>query len=621
MERWMRLMSIICGVILGLNAAAFACTDPPCDISTSACSLSSGSVKRDTVNPFSVTLELCFSNVDGPCGGSPVVIPGLVLSQLDSFGDAVPSLTGIPFTPFTIPVDTTVCGSLTLTFPASAPAGERSFGLCISDPNCPNSVPDCTATVDITESVRVVPIEPAGCTLPDVETKRTFRIFNCTAIARTVDFTVTSIQTATTAFEDGDHFPISICPAPVPPGDPLDPIPPVLASTVIVPAGVGSYVDVAIASRSFPTCHEGSNCKYRFTAVDQATGEQSQAESTLMVINSTWNKLDGELTGSVGTNVLTVNLVNPFLDDDMESGAANWVHGADVGVDDWAIINTINSCSPPNAWFSADEATIKDVHLDTLPLQLPAGGAILQFNHIFNMESTFDGCVLEASIDGAPFIDIGNLITENGYNGTISTLFSSPIAGQRAWTGQIFLPCMRTTVDLSSFGNSRIVVRFRLACDNSTAGEGWYIDDVRVAAAVADDPCVVVGVGQPITVNLDASPAGPVMANYVLWVWGGPPASPTILRAGQNVFGLLANPSPLNLGGPQPFRCVRGGLPASVCAGVTEVNGPAKAPWSLTKASGLGQPTTLTLQALMQDDGALNNLNYSVTNAVILKVQ
>jgi hypothetical protein len=394
-----------------------------------------------------------------------------------------------------------------------------------------------------------------------------------------------------------------------------------LASTVSVPAGVGSYVDIAIASKSFPTCHVGSACRYRLTAVDMATGEESRAESTLMVINSTWNKLESTLTGSVGTNVLSVNLVNPFLEDDMEGGDANWVHGADAGVDDWAIINTGKSCSMPNAWFSADEASIKDVHLDTIPIQLPAGGAVLQFSHLFDMETGFDGCVLEASIDGAPFADIGNLITENGYNGTISTSFSSPIAGQCAWTGQIFAPCMRTTVDLSSFAGSRLVIRFRLACDSSTAGEGWYVDDVRIAAREEGDPCVVVGTGQPITVQMDASPAGPAMANYALWVWTGPPSQPTILRAGQNLLGYLTNPSPLNTGGPQPFRCVRGGLPAVVCTGVTQVNGPAKAPFSLTKASGLAQPITLTLQGLLQDNGANNTVKYSVTNAVILKVQ
>ncbi len=443
--RWLMTSALLFAV----NGGAQACTDPPCNISTSACSLSSGSVKRDLINPFSITLEFCLTNIDGPCGGSPVTIPNIVIAQLDSFGDATASLTGFPAPPFDLPVDTTLCGDLTLTFPSAAAAGERSFGVCLRDPNCPNSPPDCVATVNITETVSVVPIEPGGCALPGLETKRFFRVSNCTGIARTVDFSVTSIQTTTTASEDGDHFPISICPAPVPPGDPLDPVPPVLASTVNVPAGVGSFVDIAIASASFPGCHPGSACKYRLVATDQATGEESIAESTLMVINSTWNKIDSPLAGNVGENVLSVN---PVI--------------------------------PPST-----------------------------------------------------------------------------------------------------------------------------------------DPCVVVGVGDPVTVQMDAPTAGPVQAKYVLWVWPVGPTAPTFLNVGQTVLGYLANPVPLTGGGPQPFRCVRGGLPNVVCSGVTQVNGPALAPWSLTKNSGIAQPVTFTLQGLIEDQGANNQFGFSVTNAIVLKVQ
>lgn len=443
---WTRRWLMTSAVFLALNGAAWACTDPPCNLSTSACSLSSGSVKRDTVNPFSITLELCIANIDGPCGGSPVNIPGIAVAQLDSFGDAAASITGFPAPPFSVPVDTTICGDLTLTFPAAAAPGERSFGVClIADPNCPNSLPDCVATVNVTETVSVVPLEPSGCALPGIETKRSFRVFNCTGVARTVTFAVTSIQTTTTLSEDGDHFPISLCPDPVPAGDPLDPIPPILSSVVNVPAGVGNFVDIDIASAAFPACHPGSACKYRLAAIDVATGEVSQAESTLMAINSAWSKLDSPLTGSVGENVLSVN--------------------SDVG------------------------------------------------------------------------------------------------------------------------------------------------------------PNVVVGVGQPITVQLDAPTAGPTPAAYALWVWPTGPTSPSILHVAGTTFGYLANPSPFNSGNPQPFRCVRGGFPPVVCSGVTEVSGPASAPWALTKASGLSQPLTLTLQALIADQGANNPLGLSVTNAVVLEVQ
>jgi hypothetical protein len=152
------------------------------------------------------------------------------------------------------------------------------------------------------------------------------------------------------------------------------------------------------------------------------------------------------------------------------------------------------------------------------------------------------------------------------------------------------------------------------------------IEDVLLINGSAGLPArtVTVGVGQPINVALNAPSAGPASGiKYVLWVWTSPPTSPVDLAGGGDDLGCLINPTPLHAGNPQPFRCVAGtGLPAAVCGGVPVVlASPARAPWSLTKASGLSMPRTLSLQGVMRDNGAGNGTGYSRTNAVTLVIE
>ena len=87
--------------------------------------------------------------------------------------------------------------------------------------------------------------------------------------------------------------------------------------------------------------------------------------------------------------------------------------------------------SPPNAAWINDPDTISDKHLDSPPIiidQLENAG--LSFRNNYGLENTFDGGVLEVSIDGGPFQDIlaaGGFFGQGGYNGTISTCCGNPL--------------------------------------------------------------------------------------------------------------------------------------------------------------------------------------------------
>jgi len=164
----------------------------------------------------------------------------------------------------------------------------------------------------------------------------------------------------------------------------------------------------------------------------------------------------------------------------MEGGDGLWTHYADEGTDDWAIITEGSSHSPSHCWFASDDDGLKDDLLVTDPVNLELNGE-LTFWHRYDMESGYDGCVIEISTDGgSSWTDLGPSITQGGYNDTISTGYNSPIGGRSAWSGDSGSSMTEVIVDLSAFSGASTSVRFRLACDSSVGGDGWYVDDVRI---------------------------------------------------------------------------------------------------------------------------------------------
>ena len=117
---------------------------------------------------------------------------------------------------------------------------------------------------------------------------------------------------------------------------------------------------------------------------------------------------------------------------------AGWTSTA-TGIGVAWVTSTTTPNSPPNAAFAPDPSNIGDSMLLSPSFAVPAGGATLSFKNHYITESTFDGVVLEFSIDGgATFNDIttgGNAFITGGYTGPISTSFASPIAGRQAWNG------------------------------------------------------------------------------------------------------------------------------------------------------------------------------------------
>ncbi len=135
---------------------------------------------------------------------------------------------------------------------------------------------------------------------------------------------------------------------------------------------------------------------------------------------------------------------------------------------------------------------------------------------------------------------------------------------------------------------------------------------------------VTVDTREPVTVSLDAAPAGPT-GEYALWLWAGGPTDCLDLTFNGSILGSTANPTPLDSnppGSPQPLRCLMSpGVSPLFCGTVGGRTSPLAVPWQATKARGFRNPGTFTIQAVVEDQGANNPTGYSVTNWVVLKIQ
>jgi hypothetical protein len=111
-----------------------------------------------------------------------------------------------------------------------------------------------------------------------------------------------------------------------------------------------------------------------------------------------------------------------------------------------------------------------------------ASGSV-SFRHRYNTEATWDGGVLEISIDGGEYQDIivaGGSFTQNGYNGFLNDN-DNPIELRNAWTGDSG-GYITTVAQLpASAAGKNVQLRWRFGMDNNTGAEGWFVDTIQIS--------------------------------------------------------------------------------------------------------------------------------------------
>ncbi len=161
---------------------------------------------------------------------------------------------------------------------------------------------------------------------------------------------------------------------------------------------------------------------------------------------------------------------------------AGWIANNVSGPAPLWVTSTTTPASAPNALFIDDPAVVSDKQITT-PAFVPGTGARVSFSHNYNLESGFDGGVLEISINGGAFNDIisaGGSFVAGAYSGSVSTCCTNPLSGRNAWTGSSG-GYITTTVNLppGAAGQS-VVLKFRMGSDFSVSSTGWRVDNFTV---------------------------------------------------------------------------------------------------------------------------------------------
>ena len=199
------------------------------------------------------------------------------------------------------------------------------------------------------------------------------------------------------------------------------------------------------------------------------------------------------------TEVLGGRPVGPldlYLDEDVEGGVDDWTlepgSGADSGTEPWRVTDD-DASEGTRAWFVSEEDRVKDqVLLTAQPIVLPEGSEpILEFDHRYRLHNRRDGGRLEYSTNGGlDWMDIlegdgqqvpadPNRWLAGGYPDTIGAP-SNPLFLAHGWTGDS-RGWVRSRIDLADFSGHRLLLRWRLGCDETPGtGSGWWLDEIQV---------------------------------------------------------------------------------------------------------------------------------------------
>lgn len=175
--------------------------------------------------------------------------------------------------------------------------------------------------------------------------------------------------------------------------------------------------------------------------------------------------------------------------DDAESGLSLWT-AAGTGGTDWTLVTT-QAHSPVNSFFVANPTVVSDRTLTMNGnVAVPAAaGTTLEFWIRYSTEPSYDGTLLEYSLDGGTtWTDIldaqsavpadANRFITGGYNGAMNA--NGAWGTRRSWHGDFSTEWIRSSVNLSAFAGTSAKFRFHFKSDSSVARTGFWLDDVRL---------------------------------------------------------------------------------------------------------------------------------------------
>ena len=227
------------------------------------------------------------------------------------------------------------------------------------------------------------------------------------------------------------------------------------------------------------------------TSYNDASGSLMSGTTFYYVVRAVDSSNGIEEGNTVQKSATPTGAVSTALADTFEAAGGfdtpGWTHAALSGANDWTLATPPQSQTPTHSWSSASLPSVSERVLVS-PTFTSGAGTILSFWHTFAFESAtscFDGGTLEISTDGGSTWTVlpDAAFTAGGFNGTVSTGFSNPIGGKRAWCNGTIGTMTQVTADLSAFVSANTKLRWHEGDDSSVQATGWLVDSVNVASA------------------------------------------------------------------------------------------------------------------------------------------
>ena len=152
----------------------------------------------------------------------------------------------------------------------------------------------------------------------------------------------------------------------------------------------------------------------------------------------------------------------------------------------WALTAAGCAGASSGCFFVNDPNSINDHYLVSPLLTTGVNSPTLSFDHSRGLEDTYDGGVVEIALNAGSFfdvfVDVLNPWISNGYNGTISDSFGSPIAGRMAFTGTILPDYVNSSIPLHTvLAGDTLQLRWRRASDIGVDAQGWVVDNILLS--------------------------------------------------------------------------------------------------------------------------------------------
>lgn len=206
-------------------------------------------------------------------------------------------------------------------------------------------------------------------------------------------------------------------------------------------------------------------------------------------VQATLSLMDGAASLGDVTFTLPLGLQAPVWSENFDGVTApalpvGWSSTGGGGQLAWVTAST-QSDSAPNAAYSTDAGSVGSNQLVSAVITLPSGSSQLTFRHRYDLESSYDGGVLEIKVGAGAFTDIltaGGSFVSGGYTLTLDNSSGNPLGGRQAWSGDSGAFATVVVNLPASAAGQNVQFRWRCASDQSVSGTGWWVDSVAVTA-------------------------------------------------------------------------------------------------------------------------------------------